>query len=125
MIMIFNKETADKKLRRMALEITERNHDKQSLILIGIKENGLLHVSQIADRFIENPMEVLKVGQEIKVKVLEVDEKRGRVSLSCKADAGRPEKTAIAPSPHPSGKSKPEEKPVNNAFAKLKNLKFK
>jgi len=47
--MILNKETAEKKLRRMALEISERNHDKFSLILIGIKENGIFIAQKIAE----------------------------------------------------------------------------
>lgn len=47
--MILNKETAEKKLRRMALEISERNHDKLSLILIGIKENGIFIAQKIAE----------------------------------------------------------------------------
>ena len=47
--MILNKETADKKLRRMALEVAERNYEKDSLILIGIKENGIFIANKIAD----------------------------------------------------------------------------
>ncbi len=46
--MILNKQTADKKLRRMALEVAERNHEKDSLILIGIKENGIFIANKIA-----------------------------------------------------------------------------
>lgn len=51
---------------------------------IGIKENGLIHKSQIADRYIEDPAEVLKLDQEVKVKILEVDLDRKRVALSMK-----------------------------------------
>ena len=46
--MILNKETADKKLRRMALEVAERNYEKDSLTLIGIKENGIFIARKIA-----------------------------------------------------------------------------
>ena len=46
--MILNKETADKKLRRMALEVAERNYENDSLILIGIKENGIFIAQKIA-----------------------------------------------------------------------------
>ncbi len=49
---------------------------------IGIKEDGLVHISQISDRFISNPSEVVKLQQHVKVKVLEVDLKRGRIQLS-------------------------------------------
>jgi pyrimidine operon attenuation protein/uracil phosphoribosyltransferase len=46
--MILSKEIAEKKLRRMAMEVAERNHDKGSLILIGIKENGIVIAEKIA-----------------------------------------------------------------------------
>lgn len=51
---------------------------------IGIKENGLLHISQIADRRISSVDEVLHLNQHIKVKVLEVDHARKRISLTMK-----------------------------------------
>lgn len=53
---------------------------------IGIKENGLLHISEMSNSFVENAMDVLKVGQELKVKVLGIDMDRKRMSLSCKSD---------------------------------------
>lgn len=46
--MILTKEVAYKKLRRMAMEVAERNHDKKSLVLIGIKENGIVIARVIA-----------------------------------------------------------------------------
>ena len=48
---------------------------------IGIKQNGLIHVSNMADRFISNPAEVVKLHQHVKVRVLEVDIKRSRIQL--------------------------------------------
>ena len=51
---------------------------------IGIKENGLIHKSQIADRFIADPSEVLRIDQEVQVKVLEIDLERKRIQLSMK-----------------------------------------
>lgn len=48
---------------------------------IGIKENGLIHISQMADKFIQSPSEVLKLNQHVKVKVLEVDHQRKRIQL--------------------------------------------
>jgi len=51
---------------------------------IGIHENGLVHVSQIADRFVSNPAEVLSLHQHVTVRVLDVDLVRKRVSLSMK-----------------------------------------
>ena len=57
-------------------------------VLPGI--DGLVHVSQISHKRIENPKEALKVGQEVKVKVLEVNADAERVSLSIKALEERP-----------------------------------
>ncbi len=51
---------------------------------IGIKENGLIHISQITNRFIKDPAEVLKLGQKVTVRVVEVDATRKRVQLSMK-----------------------------------------
>lgn len=52
---------------------------------IGIKENGLLHISQITDRFIKDPAEVLHLHQKVEVRVLELDIPRKRISLTMKA----------------------------------------
>lgn len=51
---------------------------------LGIKENGLLHISQISDKFISSPAEILRIGQSIKVKVIDVDVARRRISLTLK-----------------------------------------
>lgn len=51
---------------------------------IGIKENGLLHLSQIVDRFISSPTEVLNLNQKVTVKVIDVDIERKRFSLTMK-----------------------------------------
>ena len=52
---------------------------------IGVKESGLVHISQIVDRFITDPSEFLSVQQEVRVKVMEVDVEKKRISLSIKA----------------------------------------
>jgi len=51
---------------------------------IGIKQGGLIHISEMANKFIKSPSEVVSLNQEVKVKVLEVDIKRGRIQLSMK-----------------------------------------
>jgi len=51
---------------------------------IGVHQDGLVHVSQMADRFIKDPNEVVKVYQKVMVKVLEVDIQRKRIQLSMK-----------------------------------------
>jgi protein Tex len=55
-----------------------------AFIDIGIKENGLAHISQLANRFVKDPMEVIKVGQNVKAKIIDIDKKRKRISLSLK-----------------------------------------
>ena len=51
---------------------------------IGVHEDGLVHISQLADKFVRHPAEVVKVGDIVKVRVLEVDLKRKRISLCMK-----------------------------------------
>lgn len=51
---------------------------------IGIKENGLIHISQLCDKYISSPSEVVKVHQHVKVKILEIDLNRRRISLTMK-----------------------------------------
>jgi uncharacterized protein len=53
---------------------------------IGIKENGLLHISQITDRFIKDPSDVLKLDQKIMVRVVDIDVERKRIQLSMKPE---------------------------------------
>jgi len=55
-----------------------------AFVNIGIKENGLLHISQITDRYIKDPSEVLKLDQKIMVRVVEIDVERKRIQLSMK-----------------------------------------
>ena len=51
---------------------------------IGVHQDGLVHISQLADRFVDDPNKVVKVGQVVKVQVLEINEKLKRISLSMK-----------------------------------------
>lgn len=55
---------------------------------IGVHQDGLVHVSQLADRFVKDPHEVVKAGQIVKVRVVDVDIKRQRIALSMKKDDG-------------------------------------
>lgn len=52
---------------------------------VGVHQDGLVHISQMADRFVENPNDIVKVGQVVKVRVLDVDLERKRIGLSLKA----------------------------------------
>ncbi|PIE85176.1 hypothetical protein CSA08_03470 [Candidatus Gracilibacteria bacterium] len=51
---------------------------------IGVKKDGLVHVSQIADKYISNPADEVEVGQKIKVKITGIDLEAGKIQLSMK-----------------------------------------
>lgn len=53
-----------------------------AFVNVGVHQDGLVHVSQLADRYVSSPGDVVKLGQQVMVKVLEVDMKRKRISLS-------------------------------------------
>ncbi len=53
---------------------------------VGVHQDGLVHISQLSDRFVKDPMEIVKVNQKVKVTVMEVDLKRKRIALSMKSD---------------------------------------
>ena len=56
---------------------------------IGVHQDGLVHISQLADRYVKDPHDVVKAGDVVNVSVLEVDEKRKRIALSMRANAGK------------------------------------
>lgn len=51
---------------------------------IGLAQEGMIHVSELSDSFVENPNDVVKIGDQLAARVLEVDARRGRIGLSCK-----------------------------------------
>jgi uncharacterized protein len=69
----------------MILKGTVRNVvDFGAFVDIGVKQDGLVHVSQMANRYVKNPFEVVSVGDVVTVKVVKVDAERGRIGLSMK-----------------------------------------
>ena len=67
----------------MVLQGTVRNVvDFGAFVDIGVKQDGLVHKSEIADRYVNDPLTVVAVGQVVQVRVLKVDMQRGRVQLS-------------------------------------------
>ena len=69
----------------MILMGTVRNvSDFGAFVDIGVHQDGLVHKSQMANRFVKHPLDIVKVGDIIKVKILEVDSKRKRISLTMK-----------------------------------------
>ena len=75
-----------KDLRKdMLLMGTVRNvSDFGAFIDIGVHQDGLVHKSQMANKFVKHPLDIVKVGDIVRVKILEIDEKRKRISLSMK-----------------------------------------
>lgn len=102
---------------------------------IGVHRDGLVHLSELSDRFIKDPREVVHVHQKVTVTVLEVDKERKRISLSmkkggeerAKKEAARPRKKEPSPSKgarESAGPKKEAAPAFNNPFADaLKNLK--
>ena len=102
---------------------------------VGVHQDGLVHVSQLADRFVKEPSEVVKVGDKLKVRVLEVDMARKRISLTArKGERPQPGQQAQGPQQGQGrggpqqGKGGPQGKPqqqqqqgkfTNNPFATL------
>ena len=107
---------------------------------VGVHQDGLVHISSLTDKFVSDPHTVVKAGDVVKVKVMEVDVERKRISLSMRLDEKASEKTAAprqaAPKSNKGGQGKPAQKghnkqakaPANaamgnafaDAFAKLK-----
>jgi uncharacterized protein len=96
---------------------------------VGVHQDGLVHISQMADRFVKDPSQVVQVHQRVTVTVLEVDLERKRISLSMKKKPGqparrRPPKEAGARKknggPKPGSSKRPnKEAPFHNPFAEL------
>jgi protein Tex len=79
---------------------------------IGVHQDGLVHVSQLADRFVKDPHEVVKAGDVVKVRVVEVDVKRKRIALTMRKDGGE------AQAPSMRGDARGNASAMKNANAK-------
>jgi uncharacterized protein len=90
-----------------------------AFIDIGVHQDGLVHISELSNRFIKDPSEAVKTGQIVKIKVLTVDTKTKRIALSIKA--------LTAPAPRPAAKpaAKPAPKPQPTMDEKLAALSMK
>lgn len=71
----------------MILNGTVRNvSDFGAFVDIGVHQDGLVHKSQMSDRFVKHPLDIVKVGDIVEVRVLDIDIKRKRISLSMKKE---------------------------------------
>ena len=98
-----------------------------AFIDIGVKQDGLVHVSEISHTYITDPNEALKLNQKVQVKILEVDTARKRIALSIKQTLPAPERKQFAGVKKPfTNPVKPvvKEVPLIDALAALKQ-KFK
>jgi len=91
---------------------------------VGVHQDGLVHISELADRFVKNPADIVRVQQKVEVTVMDVDMERNRISLSMKTVPGRRPKQAKSPAGTkkpkiPSKKIKRKDEPFNNPFADL------
>jgi uncharacterized protein len=96
---------------------------------IGVHQDGLVHISALADKFVKDPREVVKAGDVVKVKVLEVDVKRRRVALTMRLSDDQRDHVSSAPKDRPARGGKPRQDQrsapaaggaMAEAFAKLK-----
>ncbi|MBU9698713.1 RNA-binding transcriptional accessory protein [Rhodobacteraceae bacterium HSP-20] len=81
---------------------------------IGVHQDGLVHVSQLADRFVKDPHEVVKAGDVVKVRVVEVDAARKRIGLTMRSDSGQAREQARERGPS-APKGQPPRGPMSSA----------
>jgi uncharacterized protein len=123
--------------------VTEFEHVQEGMVLagvvtnvtqfgafvdIGVHQDGLVHVSELAHRFVRDPAEVARAGDRVRVKVLKVDAQRRRIGLSIKQASAPSEKSKAAPAATtpaqtqtkkaaPAKQAPPAKTPFNNPFA--------
>ena len=84
---------------------------------IGVHQDGLVHISELSDRFVKNPSDVVRVQQKVNVRILGVDLERKRISLSMKTTPGEPPTSKPPEKRKPPAKEKPfRNEPFHNPF---------
>jgi uncharacterized protein len=91
---------------------------------IGVHQDGLVHISEMADKFIKNPADIVKVQQKVTVSVLEVDLVRNRISLSMKSKAENPGTGVENPGLKKAKNRKPKSKNKNKKNLSSRNAPF-
>ncbi|EPC3542254.1 Tex family protein [Aeromonas hydrophila] len=82
---------------------------------IGVHQDGLVHISSLTDRFVKDPREVVKAGDIVRVKVLEVDVPRKRISLTMRLDEKAGQPTRKPAEPRHTGNARPKQAPRQSA----------
>ena len=110
-------------------DVTEFEHVKEGMTLegvvtnvtafgafvdIGVHQDGLVHVSELSNRFIKDPAEVVKTGDRLKVRVLSIDKARRRIALSAKQPTGAP--PASGKGDRPRDNKPTDRRPFNSGF---------
>ena len=91
---------------------------------IGVHEDGLVHISQICSKYIKHPLEAVKVGEVVKVRVLDVDLKRNRISLTMRLN-DEEEKKQQRSDRRPNNKKREDRKPKGFDASQLRNSSFR
>ncbi|MBR6994761.1 MAG: RNA-binding transcriptional accessory protein [Ruminococcus sp.] len=92
---------------------------------IGVHEDGLVHISQICSRYIKHPLEAVKVGEVVKVRVLDVDLKRNRISLTMRLNDEEEKKQQKKSDRRPNNKKREDRKPKGFDASQLRNSSFR
>ena len=96
-----------------------------SFVDIGVHQDGLVHISAMSDKFIKDPHEVVKAGEIVKVKVMEVDQARKRIALSLRLDdpleAG--DSNSTGQKPNSTARRSAQSKPTNNQRGNNQNAR--
>lgn len=84
---VYDEETKRIEDLRLGQELTGKVNNITAFgvfVDLGLKVNGLIHISQLSERFISSPSEVVSIGQTVRVRVMDVDARRGRIALTMK-----------------------------------------
>ena len=85
--VVYDDETKKIEDLRLGQELTGKVNNITAFgvfVDLGLKVNGLIHISQLSERFISSPAEIVSIGQTVRVRVMDVDAKRGRIALTMK-----------------------------------------
>jgi uncharacterized protein len=92
---------------------------------IGVHEDGLVHISQICSRYIKHPLEAVKVGEVVKVRVLDVDLKRNRISLTMRLNDEEEKQQQKKSERRPNNKKREDRKPKGFDASQIRNSSFR